>query len=215
MATLPTPDRILDAAEELFAEQGFASSLRNITSSAGVNLAAVNYHFGSKEELIRELFARRLGPLNKERLELLDRVESASGGTPPLEEIVNAFVGPALRMSHDPRGAIFMRLFGHTMSQRDDRILRMFTDQLRVVIERFSAALARALPHLGREEILWRMLFMVGSMAHTMALSDKFPSISGGLCQAADVETTLRRLVPFLAGGLRAVAPTSKSGGVI
>ncbi len=215
MAAVPTRDRILDAAEELFAEQGFASSLRNITSSAGVNLAAVNYHFGSKEELIRELFARRLGPLNEERLELLDRAESASGGTPPLEEIVNAFVGPALRMSHDPRGAIFMRLFGHTMSQRDDRILRMFTDQLRVVIERFSAALARALPHLGREEILWRMLFMVGSMAHTMALSDKFPSISGGLCQAADVETTLRRLVPFVAGGLRAAAPTSKSGGVI
>lgn len=208
MATVPTRDRILDAAEELFAEQGFASSLRNITSNAGVNLAAVNYHFGSKEALIEELFARRIGPLNEERLELLARADG-------LEEIVEAFVGPALRMSHDPRGAIFMRLFGHTMSQRDDRILRMFTDQFRVIVERFSAALARALPHVEREEILWRILFMVGSMAHTMALSDKFPSISGGVCQAADVETTLRRLVPFLAGGMRAAAPTRNSGGAV
>ncbi len=211
MATVPTRERILDAAEELFAERGFASSLRDITSSAGVNLAAVNYHFGSKDALIRELFARRIGPLNEERLELLDR---ALSGAPALEEIVEAFVGPALRMSHDPRGAIFMRLFGHTMSQRDDRILRIFTDQFRLIVERFSAALASALPHVEREEILWRILFMVGSMAHTMALSDKWPAISGGVCRAADVETTLRRLVPFLANGLRAAAPAGNRGGV-
>lgn len=208
MSEISTKDRILDAAEELFAEEGFATSLRAITASAGVNLAAVNYHFGSKDALIQEVFARRLGPLNDERLRLLDRLEgAASGAGPPLDKIIEAFVGPAIRMSHNPQGATFMRLFGHTLSQRDDRIMRMFTDQFQEIIQRFSAALGRALPHLDRVEVFWRMLFMVGAMAHTMALSDKVPAITGGLCDASDVEATVRRLVPFLAGGMRAAAP--------
>jgi len=210
MSEISTKDRILDAAEELFAEEGFATSLRAITASAGVNLAAVNYHFGSKDALIRELFARRLGPLNAARLELLHRLESAApDASPPLEGIIEAFVGPAIRMSHNPQGATFMRLFGHTLSQRDDRIMRMFTDQFQDIIQRFSAALGRALPHLDRIEVFWRMLFMVGAMAHTMALSDKLPLITGGACDASDVEATVRRLVPFVAGGMRAAAPAS------
>jgi AcrR family transcriptional regulator len=210
MSEISTRERILDAAEELFAEEGFQTSLRAITASAGVNLAAVNYHFGSKDALIREVFARRLGPLNAERLELLDGLEGAAAGAgPPLEGIIEAFVGPAIRMSHYPQGATFMRLFGHTLSQRDDRIMRLFTDQLQVIIQRFSAALAHALPHLDRNDVVWRMLFMVGAMAHTMALSDKLPAITGGACDALDVEATVRRLVPFLAGGMRAAAPAT------
>jgi len=183
--------------------------LRAITSAAEVNLAAVNYHFGSKDELIQAVFARRLEPLNRERLRLLDKVEADET---PLESIIEAFIGPAIRMSHDPQGATFMRLFGHTLSQHDDRIMRLFTDQLREVIARFTAALGRALPHLERREVFWRMLFMVGSMAHTMALSDKLPAISNGLCEVADAEATIHRLVPFIAGGLRAQAPVLEPG---
>jgi AcrR family transcriptional regulator len=207
MAESSTVDRILDAAEHQFAERGFATSLRNITAAAEVNLAAVNYHFGSKDGLIRAVFARRLGPLNRERLRLLDEIESRDADSTPLESIVEAFIGPAIRMSHDPQGAVFMRLFGHTLSQRDNRIMDLFTDQFREVVERFTTALGRALPHLERSEVFWRMLFMVGSMAHTMSLSDKLPDISCGVCEAADVEATIRRLVPFVAAGLRAPAP--------
>ena len=214
MGEISTRDRILDAAEELFAEQGFATSLRAITASAGVNLASVNYHFGSKEALIREVFHRRLGPLNAERVGLLDRLEAAAGEeAPPLETIIEAFVGPPLRMSHDPRGATFMRLFGHSLGQRDDRILRMFAEEFRTVAERFGAALGRALPHLDRPEVLWRLLFMVGSMAHTMSLSDKLPELTRGVCAPADVEALILRLVPFVAGGMRAAAPVLESGG--
>jgi len=205
-----TKERILDAAEKSFAEEGFGASYRTITSGAGVNLAAVNYHFGSKEALIGAVFARRLGPLNAERLRLLDEQE-ASG--PTLERIVEAFAGPALRMSHNPQGAVFMRLFGYTLSQRSDTILRMFHDQFREVVDRFSAALGRALPDLPREEIFWRLLFMVGAMAHTMALSDKLPVISGGICDATDVEGTIGRLVAFVSAGLRAPVATPAPGG--
>ena len=103
-----TTERILDTAEELFAEQGFSTSLRNITADAGVNLAAVNYHFGSKEALIQAVFTRRLGPLNAERLRLLDAIEAHGWNDGALESILEAFIGPALRMSHDPKGATFM-----------------------------------------------------------------------------------------------------------
>jgi AcrR family transcriptional regulator len=202
-----TKERILDAAEELFAEEGFTTSLRHITANAGVNLAAVNYHFGSKDGLIEQVFARRLEPLNAERLTRLDRIEAAAGhAAPPLEQILEAFVGPPMRARRDPRGATFMRLFGRTLSDPDDRFLRMFTDQFDAVLQRFSAVLGRALPHLAPEDIAWRILFMVGVMAHTMALSDKLPALTHGVCDASDPEGTLRRLVPFVAGGMRANA---------
>src|SRR5437762_13635541 len=76
-----TKTRILDAGEHLFMEHGFeATSLRQLTSAAGVNLAAVNYHFGSKEELFQAVLTRRLDPMNQERIQLLDRLEREAAG---------------------------------------------------------------------------------------------------------------------------------------
>jgi AcrR family transcriptional regulator len=204
-----TPERILDAAEALFADHGFAAtSMRRITADAGVNLAAVNYHFGSKDALIHEVFARRLGPLNRERLDLLGSAEQHAGGEPvEIEQIVEAFVGPALRLKLAPGGETFVRLLGHTLSQRDERVLKLFTGEFREVVGRFVAALGRSLPQLAREEIFWRLLFMVGSMAHTLALADRLPAIVGEPSLETGVESTLRRLVPFLTAGLLAPAP--------
>src|SRR5437867_6100600 len=99
MVSLASKERILDVAERLFAERGFAAtSLRNITAEAAVNLAAVHYHFGSKDELIEAVFARRLGPLNRERLRLLEACRAAAGGgSPSVEELLEALIAPALR----------------------------------------------------------------------------------------------------------------------
>ena len=207
MGEISTRDRILDAAEGLFAEQGFATSLRAITTKAEVNLAAVNYHFGSKEALVAAVFARRVAPLNAERLELLARAEQAAGGNPTVEAIVEAFVGPPLRMSHDPQGAIFMRLFGQTLGGPDDRMLELFAEQFKTVAHRFHEALCRALPDRDPAELFWRMLFMIGSLAHTMSLSDKLPYLSGGSCSPLGVEALIRRLVPFAAAGIRSELP--------
>jgi AcrR family transcriptional regulator len=208
--TRDTKERILDAAEALFADQGFSASMRNVTTEAGANLAAVNYHFGSKEALIEAVFSRRLGPLNRQRLKELDAAEAASeSGLATLEDIVEAFVGPALRIPSDPAfgGEVFMRLLGHTMSRPHGKIREMFTEQFREVFTRFSGALRGALPALPPDELVWRFLFMVGSMAHTMAMSDDIHRMSGGVCDSADVEGTIRRLVPFLCAGLRSPGP--------
>ncbi len=210
MARDDTKERILDAAEKLFSDNGFAAtSLRMITSGAGVNLAAVHYHFGSKEALIQAVFERRLGPLNRERLRLLDEIEAAHDDTGllPLEPIIESFVGPALRMSRDESqgGETFMRLLGHTYGEPSEQISRMFQEQFREAAERFQRALHRAIPGLTRRDIFWRAMFMVGAMAHTMAGGQR-------ICRqfldepAPDVEELIERLVPFVVAGMRAPA---------
>jgi len=212
--TRDTKQRILDAAEELFADRGFSVSMRNLTSQAGVNLAAVNYHFGSKESLIEAVFARRLGPLNRERLAALDAIEAdGSPAGPAVERIVECFVGPALRMRHNPAfgGEVFMRLLGQALSRPPSTIREMFIQQFREVFVRFSAALRQALPDLPPDELTWRFLFMVGSMAHTMAMSYDIQRMSSGRCDPDDVEGTIRRLVPFVCAGLSS-PPTEPEG---
>ena len=208
-----TKGRILESAEELFADQGFAAtSLRTVTSRAGVNLAAVHYHFGSKEALIEAVFSRRLGPINRERLEHLDALEQEPRSEHFLEHTVEAFIGPALRMAHEPGGPVFMRLFGHAISQ-PGTTRELFTRQFQEVFQRFTAAFRRALPHLPEAELEWRFLFMVGAMAHSMALSQDLERISAGLCHADDVEGTLSSLVGFVSAGLRSPVPTPTTGG--
>ena len=206
-----TKNLILDSAEKLFAKQGFSgTSLRQITTAADVNLAAVNYHFGSKESLIDAVISRRLEPINKERLDLLDRLEEKAGERgPALEAIVEAFIGPPLRMRHaaGSKATHFMRLLGRVMSDPSDRVIMQFTDKFRETIERFSAALSRALPDLSPADILWRLVFMVGAMAHTMSIFRQLPKVTGGLCDPTDVGALIKRMTSFLAAGMRSTEP--------
>ncbi len=205
-----TKDRILDAAERLFAHHGFAStSLRKITSEAGVNLAAVNYHFHSKEALIHAVFARRIVPLNQKRLQMLDECEAAAGDGPPgLEGVIRAFVGPVIHLGEDPAlgGMDFRRLMGRMYVEPGDAVRRILLEQMREVARRFTTAFRRIFPELPLVELLWRMHFGIGVMAHTLAGTYQLEVMSGGLCDPADVKLTVERVVTFLAAGLRAPA---------
>ncbi len=203
-----TKSRILAAAEELFAEQGFAStSLREITGRAGANLAAVNYHFGSKEDLIRAIFARRLVPLGELRLARLAEIENDAGNGPPcLEDIVEAFVGPPFRFLADDEHAraCFPRIFGRMTIEPTDFLAGLFREHILETALRFHAVLARALPGVDDEEITWRLMFMVGVMAHTMAAESKMRKISPFQLNSSDTEMQIRRMVSFIVGGMRA-----------
>ena len=204
-----TKEKILDAAEKLFAASGFdGTSLRSITAEAGANLAAVNYHFGSKDDLIQAVFARRLTPLNSERLRLLDALEAEAGEkAPDLEAIIRAFLTPALRLAGaSPARRVVMGLLGQAMSQPDERIRRLFITQFTEVGSRFQAALARAVPSLPPEEIFWRLMFMIGAMVHSMTLSQNLEEFSGGLCRSSDVRSIVDHLVPFVKAGMQAPA---------
>ncbi len=202
-----TKQKILDAAEELFAQQGFApTSVRQLTAAAGVNLAALHYHFGSKDGLIQALFARRLGPLNQERLRLLDEQESRFGAAPvPVQELVKVFVGPPLRLASDPNrgGEVFMRLMGRAFSEPDQHVAKIFVGQFSQLARRFVPAFARSLRKLSEEEVYWRIHFMVGAMAHTMAHAGRIGLLTGGRCAPKSVDELLALLVPFLVAGLQ------------
>ena len=162
-----TRERILDVAEKLFSENGFdGTSLRMITAEADVNLAAVHYHFGSKERLLHATLQRRIAPVNAERLRRLDAAtDAADPGTPPVEAIVDAFVRPTIEAfsgldREHLMGMLRIVHSGHVCGE-------FFAETFAEVIERFSI-LADALPHLTREETMWRFRFMVGSMMHTV-----------------------------------------------
>src|SRR5437764_8788872 len=147
-----TKDRILDAAEALFLDHGFeATSLRAITAAAGVNLAAVNYHFGTKEELFQSALTRRLDPMNQERLALLTRLEKeAAPKALSCEKILTALFIPALTLARDPRrgGKNFLRLLGRAYADPAPFIRQFLSAQYAQMIARFKASFARALPHL-------------------------------------------------------------------
>ncbi len=204
---------ILDAAEQEFADRGFgAASLRQIIARAGVNPAAVHYHFGSKEELVSAVFERRIGIMTTERLESLDACErEGRGGHPPLEKLIEAFVGPALRLTTDPAkgGKVFMRLFGRTLAEPSEYLQKMLNRHFGEVTERFYAAFQRALPQLPSSVLHWRFQFIIGAMGITMADPHNLKEITRGLCDPADTGTAIGELTAFLAGGLRAPVPTT------
>ena len=205
-----TKTRILDAAEQLFMEHGFeATSLRQLTAAAGVNLAAVNYHFGSKEELFQAVLTRRLDPMNQERIELLDRVERDAGGKPPqVEKVIFAMLAPALRLARDEErgGKNFLRLLGRAYADPAPFIRQFLSAQYADMIGRYKEAFARALPHLPRQELTWRLHFVMGALSYTSAGTDALKLIAQVGSERDTDELLLQRLAPFLVAGLKAPA---------
>ncbi|ALL64937.1 transcriptional regulator, TetR family [Paraburkholderia caribensis MBA4] len=176
-----TKARILDAAETLFIECGYeAMSLRQITSKAEVNLAAVNYHFGSKEALMHAMLARRLDLLNQERLKLLDRFDAMLGARLTCEHVLGAMFIPALRVSRDTRigGKAFLRLLGRAYTDPSPFIRDFLNAHYATVAVRFFDAFQRALPHLPREELGWRLHFAIGALSGVLAGADTDSLIS-------------------------------------
>lgn len=204
-----TKDRILDAAEGLFSRQGFAAtSLRQITGEARVNLAAVNYHFQSKEALIVAVIQRKMGPINERRLALLDALESdLPEQAPELERVVWALFRPVFeaRLLGVELGN-FPRLMGRMFTEPGDWVQRVLGQALGGILERFGAAARRALPGLRQEDLGWGMLFSVGAMAHHLAGGEILRFLSRGQSNELDQEEALDRLVRFTSAGLRAMA---------
>jgi len=198
-----TRTRILDAAEELFMLHGFeGTSMRLLTAKAGVNLAAVNYHFGSKDALIEALFRRRLDPMNAERIAALDGLEDFSA-----ENIIRAFVRPSLRLIEDGKGGgrNFIRLLGRTYTEPSKPIRVLIGQLYAPTMERYKSAFVRALPQMPPEELVWRMHFMFGTLSYTLAATDAVQLIAG--CKPEDrhdARLLEDRLTAFLAAGLTA-----------
>jgi AcrR family transcriptional regulator len=205
-AAVETRERLLDTAEQLFAEEGIArTSLRAITLAAGVNVAAIHYHFGSKEALLQSVFARHLAPVNRERLARLEAIEEhAANRRLSLERVLEAFLAPVLGLLGDPEGARLAVLFGRLYTEPEDLVVNLLREQFREVADRFTAALRRALPELSESEVVWRLHCAIGAVGHVLASAHQ-PEVARELgLPRADDATMLRRLTAFCAAGFRA-----------
>ena len=195
-----TKDRILGAAEELFAQHGFAgTSLRQVTSRADVNIAAVNYHFGSKENLVNEVFRRRMDEMSAQRIA---RLEAAmADGACDLEAVLGAFVEPALAMAQDRHGGgAFIRVIARAYAEKNDSLRKFLSDQYGHVPRAFARAIARCLPDLPKDQLYWRLDFLSGALTYAMADFGMIKRPSGST-ESAHRERAARELIRFAVAG--------------
>lgn len=199
--------RLLEAAEQLFADKGFeAVSVRDITQQAKANVAAVNYHFGSRDGLIALVVTRYMMPVNEERLARLELLEKKwSGKSVPVEELIDAFARPlvgSVRKS-ELSERLFCRLLGRIFSMQGEGLPQAVEDQMKTLSERFSKALGKALPTVPPEDLAWRMHFVAGALIHLLLNQDILHRLTSGISGAPTVEATLGRFIRFAAAGLR------------
>lgn len=198
-----TKERLLTAAEDLFAQFGFAgTSLRQVTTRADVNIAAVNYHFGSKENLVNEVFRRRLDELSQKRLAALAFAREAA--PTDLEAILGAFVEPALALTLDRHGgSAFVRVLARAYAEKNERLRKFLSDNYGHVLREFAKAIAELLPTLGKEELYWRLDFIAGALTYAMA---DFGLIKrpGNVSERTHCQRSAQALIRFAAAGLRA-----------
>ena len=208
-----TRERILDAAQELFGARGLeGTSLRAVTAAARVNLAAVNYHFGSKEELFRAVIRRVMGPVTEEHRRLIEKIGNRDV---PVEELLHAFVGPFVEMLSGQRDLSVARLVSRILTDPDEEIRRQTLEQTAETDAMYLEAFGRALPQLSGDELLWRFYAVLGTIvfqligASAMAHATDEPRFEASGGGAEEITT---RTVAFLAAGLKAPPAEPPSG---
>ncbi len=209
MSNKDTKTRILDQAERLFAEQGFRNtSLRTLTERARVNLAAVNYHFDSKDGLLQAVLERRLRPLNQLRQQRIDEVLAEAHlrqEQPSVRDLVSAFVIPTLEFGASSRGAgHFLQLIGRTWNEPDEKVRSAVLEQVRPLISNFSAALGMALPQLPENILRLRLMFLLSSLGYIMSSGSNSPPLQDTGTDQPDKQLTTREFMKFILAGLEA-----------
>ncbi len=217
MLPASTKDRLLEAAQQCYAQSGFdGTSLRALTAAAGVNLAAVNYHFGSKRELLMEMSRSIIEPLNRERMERLERArQAAGGGVLTLEAIFDAFLLPVGRLAslNGQPNPVFLRMIGRFMGESDEFYHAIMDTFFKDVAEAFQAELARALPELPPAELRLRFHFAISTTLGSLA---QYHRLDRGLCAGFDIRDMgglIERLRDFICAGCRGNLSQPEEGG--
>lgn len=206
-----TKQRIIDVAARLFAERGFENvSLRDITQAAGANIAAVNYHFGSKVGLLAQVFDHHAEPINRRRAELLDRyAERCKTDPPDIAMLLEALLAPTLQAAETSEGGEYFRMMmGQMSSSPNPDVRRILFGTFDHIAERFTGLLEEACPDLSREEFFWRLTCFYGAMMYAQADNGRISSLAGSDFDSGDMNDALRYMIPFLAAGMKQ-KPTS------
>ncbi|MDA8169922.1 MAG: TetR family transcriptional regulator [Nitrospiraceae bacterium] len=205
-----TKKQILDAAEALFAREGYqGTSMRAITGSAGVNVAAANYHFGSKEALLEAVFERRLKPLNEARLRRLKEIRDEArrtGRRPDIRGVLRAFIEPAFEL-RERGGAEFSALAGRAFTDPDGTVQRIFLRLMRPISQSMMELLALALPEVPKETVFWRYQFVIGALARTTRIygNPRFEAMRPA--PEGDIKLVTGLLIDFAETGMMGKSP--------
>lgn len=207
MSQPDTKQRILSAAEHHFARDGYhATSLRSITTTAKANLAAVNYHFGSKEALLEAVIERRLSPLNESRLgqleALLHQAEQL-GESPACRDILRTFIEPTLHLREQGSDAEdFVALIGRILAEPRGIAMSIFMHHMGPLMERLFQALCLSLPELSRETLFWRLHFAIGSLGHIMRCHERHAKVPEGISVDQPGDALVDRFLDFTTAGM-------------
>ena len=204
-----TKEALLDTAEALFSRDGYKeTSLRSLTAEAGVNLAAVNYHFGSKKALLKAVFARRLDHLNRVRMQRLREIDAmAEGGgvLPSVEDILRAFIAPMFLLKEDGEGSrSFTTLIGRVLNDQDPSTRDIFLKYMKPVFHECYRLLCGVLPHLSRETVFWRLIFVTAAAGRALRLDESMTLLNAAGSALPDSEAVLSVLLPFVTAGMKA-----------
>ena len=199
-----TKERLLAVAGELFADRGFDSvSLRMITDRANVNLASVNYHFGSKEELIGAVVDDIVRPVNEKRLSLLSLIDYTRQD--PIRKIIHAFIDPVFDLSDSGNDDNkYYKLISRCIASRDERVSSIIIKQFPEVLAQFVSALTKALPSIDSDSAHLKIMFMAGALAHSLFHYENLLLISEGRFDLNSTEVLKSELVSFLLRGMNA-----------
>ncbi len=203
-----TRQLILDASEYFFAVEGFrGTTLRAVTEKAGVNLAAVNYHFGSKKALLEEVIKRRIEPLNEVRRKRLEAVRDEAvktGKKPEVRDILGAFIEPTLLFKEsNPEAKYFFAFIGRSFTDPDDTVRKVFLRFIKPIFGLMYETLLEALPQFSSDLIFWRLHFSIGALFHTMHicenLKDEVPDMKD-----RDASSLVELIIPYVTAGMKA-----------
>ena len=204
-----TRERVLDVAEQLFAERGIDGvSVRDITSAAQANLGAINYHFSTKENLIVAVLERRIAPVNAQRMRGLDAAQKAApNGVPRLETVLEVLFRPEVEQAMDPRlgGATFGKLMARFFVDPNPAVERTLHRHFEPVARRFDGMLMRVMPHLTPEDVFWRMHLLIGALHQSLLLLGR--RLPSGKVFRMDAERYLKRFMAFAVAIFRAPVP--------
>jgi AcrR family transcriptional regulator len=205
-----TRNKILDAAERLFAEHGYtAVSMRSITAAAGVNVAAIHFHFASKEALFEAIFNRRVQPINAARLVGLHGAQgSANAGGVELANVLKAFVAPHLEAAKgfDAGSIVLLQFMARAAAEPDKSIQAVLSKQFDPVWMELTKAVRRALPDASDEAIGWGLFFTLGALYFINPSRGWLAPLTGNKCDPTDTEAAMQYLVPFLTAGLQGLS---------
>ena len=206
MSTLSTREKILNCTEELIAETGFSAlSVRKISHKACTNLAAINYHFGNKQYLINEMLERRLNNLFAIRQRLLDELNPDGEEPCLLEDILHAFIAPALMMvnDHHQGGRRFMKVLARAYAEQSEHLHELLSQRYSGVVKQFARAIHKACPHLDENTVFWRFHFIIGSMTYVMS-DFGGSSLSSQMNESEYFQQSTKQLIDFATNALKA-----------